>query len=370
LAAIGRTEDVRLAPSGRRLAIACYGRDRVAVADVEIAISADGPTVAVPHLYEFSSAVVREPHGIDFLDDDTLIVASRTGGVAVFRLPEAPAAAEAHLTPSVASDGGTEMTGSVAVHRLDDGRREVLVCNNSASTVTRHSITVNEIAPGAVAARKWLATPDGVAISADHRCVVVSNHDTHCVLVYEHTSMGEAAEPVGVLRGVHYPHGLRFAADGRFVLVADAGAPHVHVFERPNADWHGVSYPAATVRVMDDETFAAGRHNPQEGGPKGLDVDARTNVLVVTSERVPLAFFDFAAVLQRPDDFAGGQEAALRYELHALASAARLREAAAATRAELVAIMRTKAWRLTAPARRLYGALRRLRAARRPGGKT
>ena len=34
LGALGRTEDVRLSPGGKRLVIACYALDRIAVADV------------------------------------------------------------------------------------------------------------------------------------------------------------------------------------------------------------------------------------------------------------------------------------------------------------------------------------------------
>ena len=89
-----------------------------------------------------------------------------------------------------------------------------------------------------------------------------------------------------MLRGATYPHGLRFAADDRRLLVADAGAPYVHVFAA-DGSWQGASYPASTIRVMDDETFERARHNPQEGGPKGIDLDPRTKLLIVTSESTP-----------------------------------------------------------------------------------
>jgi hypothetical protein len=54
-----------------------------------------------------------------------------------------------------------------------------------------------------------------------------------------------------------------------------------------------------SLRVMDDRTFQLGRHNPQEGGPKGLDLDRSGRVVAVTSELQPLAFFDVAATLAR-----------------------------------------------------------------------
>ena len=43
---------------------------------------------------------------------------------------------------------------------------------------------------------------------------------------------------------------------------------------------------------MDDATFLRGRYNPEEGGPKGIDVDRDMSVLATTCEHQPLAFFD------------------------------------------------------------------------------
>ena len=94
-----------------------------------------------------------------------------------------------------------------------------------------------------------------------------------------------------------YPHGLRFTEDGRHLVVADAGAPCIHVFAARGGDWSGVHDPIATLEVMDDETFQRGRYNPQEGGPKGLDIDRTSRLLAVTSEHQPLALFDARQVL-------------------------------------------------------------------------
>ena len=132
LGTLGRTEDVRFAPSGRRLALAGFRNDRIAVADVEVA----GTTVAITRLRELASSSLHDPHGVDFLDEETLVVGNRKGGVVVFRLS---AASEDRvewtepLGPAVqaAADG----PGSVRV----DARRAALVCNNWANTITRHT---------------------------------------------------------------------------------------------------------------------------------------------------------------------------------------------------------------------------------------
>jgi hypothetical protein len=190
------------------------------------------------------------------------------------------------------------------------------------------------------------------------------------------------------LRHVFYPHGLRFSSDGRAIFVADAGAPYVHVYATDDQGWRGVHHPVATVRIMDESLFLRGRHGPEEGGPKGIDIDAGLNVLVATSEYQPLAFFDVPAMLEaastgtrvpvresattrsngasddEPFQESHREQRALevRYELHILEQS-RLRKAEAVARAEAVAVFlrNSMSWRMTAPVRRIGSALRRFR---------
>jgi hypothetical protein len=364
LSALGRTEDVRFSPSGDRLAFACYARSRVAIADVEIH---DGGVV-VSRLTEHVSPHLEEPHGLDFADDDTLLVADRAGGLATFRLPPRGADDELTLVGVLDDDPELDGSGSLAVRSAGSSRREVLVCNNWADSITRHALDERSVAVvGAVAIRKWLDLPDGLTVSGDGRWLAVSNHNSHTVLIYEDAHVHESADPVGLLRGARYPHGLRFGRDDRELLVADAALPYVHVFPAVSGGWRGARYPSAAIRVMDDATFVRGRNNPQEGGPKGIDVHPQANVLAVTAECVPLAFFDLSSAL---DGAQPAEEAGLGYELLVLEEAeqekARLREDAASAKARLAEVQRTKTWRLMQRPRHVYGAVRGLRPRRGP----
>jgi hypothetical protein len=363
LAALGRTEDVWLSPNGKRLAIACYAIDRIAVADIALTAS----EVRISRLELLSSPALGEPHGVDFLDHQTVVVAGRRSGLGVFRLPAAeapPGAWEVAPLLSLPVREPHDTPGSVVARRVDADTHELLVCVNWAHEVRRHTLTGERVSAGTIAARRWLEVPDGVAVSGDGAWTAVSSHATHTVHVYDTAALGEDAEPVGVLRGATYPHGLRFAADDSRLLVADAGAPYVHVFAAADGGWHGVSYPAATIRVLDDDAFTRFRTNPQEGGPKGIEVDPRTMVLAVTSEAAPLSCFDVAGIVERPWEARSDPEALLRYELESLAAREDLRSAAAAVdagvRARLAAIEGSLTWRLTEPARSLYRSVRRL----------
>ncbi len=206
-----------------------------------------------------------------------------------------------------------------------------------------------------------------------------SHDSTRSVLLHEYSaSLDEHTDPGGVLRGVSYPHGLCFSSDGRHLFVADAGAPEVHIYLRAGDDWFGVRRPESTIKIMDEAPFSRGHVNPQEGGPKGLDLNVDSTVLVVTSEFQPLAFFDVPAMLEQgsartarpsgaidaqmdehPSPLSQREQQALDVvrELNMTELEARVR----AAEATLARLTNSMSWRVTAPLRRLrsgFGGLR------------
>jgi|SRR5688572_6232588 len=327
---LGRTEDIRFSPSNRRLAIAAFNNNRIAVLDIGIVKPDTKKEVVLTGAFEFSSTSLNYPHGLDFLDDETLAVASRKAEVAIFKLPPT-GSCPADLSPVQILNAGNgsllESPGSIAAVRLDGALCELLICDNAGHSVTRQVIDCAascSLMSSEILLRKWLDLPDGVCISRDGQWIAVSNHNTHGVLLYARSaSLNKDSTPDGVLRGVYFPHGLRFSSDGRYLFVADAGAPFVHVYACDGQGWRGSRGPAASFRIMDDELFLRGRQNPQEGGPKGIDIDREANVLVATSEHQPLAFFDVEAMLTRTTPTSQVME--VEYELGILEQAERLR---------------------------------------------
>ena len=373
---LGRTEDVRFSPSNRRLAVASYYRNRIVVFDIDIASSSGATQVALTGGVELLSPALRLPHGLGFIDDNTLIVTSRgsedpVGGsaanVALFKLPPGEEIVRTHEVPPIArwpANGTTLLNapGSLAVTRVKEDVGEVLICNNDGHTVTRHLLDRN--ADGAlrnseVLLHKYLNIPDGVSVSPDRRWIAVSNHAAHNVLLFENSpALNSDAKPDGILRCVQYPHGVRFSANGRHLFVADTGAPYLHIYTQDSDQWRGVRHPVASVRIMDNAVFERGQHNPEEGGPKGLDLDASSKILVLTSECQPLAFFDVPVLLQHA--FAGGSEREKRilsisHELSLMQEIRMMAERAMETNA----LRNTMSWRITAPLRRLKSIFRR-----------
>ena len=330
LASLGRTEDIRFSPSSRRLAITAFNKSQIALLDVEVGKSGGAPEVTLTGGIEISSPALSYPHGVDFLDDQTIAVASRQGGVAIFRLPAANAN-DCDLSPLQFLGPGNgsivHTPGSVCVSHGEGGVCELLICNNYADNVSRHTVDRKagySIVESEILLGKWLNLPDGVCASRDRRWIAISNHNTHGVLIYERSdSLNKDSSPVGVLRGVSFPHGMRFSADGRHLFLADAGAPFVHVYACDDQGWHGARMPAASIRMMEGEIYRRGRNNPQEGGPKGIDFDRSMTVLATTCEHQTLQFLDAAAVLAAAS--AGSPMVEVEYELGALEVDARTR---------------------------------------------
>jgi WD40 repeat protein len=306
IASLGRTEDVQFSPSNRRLAVAAFHANRIAVFEVAISRAAGRPEVALTGVAHIEAATLKGPHGLCFLDEATIVVANREGSVEVFDVPAAGAAPNARTTPRRTVLGGPSgqvvTPGSVAAVGLDDGTIELLVCNNYVNCVTRHvldprrgfSATSDE-----TLLQRDLDVPDGICFSPDRRWMAVSNHNTHSVLLYDLSRrLGPDSEPDGVLRNVLCPHGVRFTFDHEFVLVADAAARYVNVYRKDGPSWRGTRDPVRLFPVMSAEVFARGRLNPQEGGPKGIDISKDTNVLVSTCASQTLAFFDLEAVVR------------------------------------------------------------------------
>jgi sugar lactone lactonase YvrE len=376
LAAVGRTEDLLLSPDGTRLAIAGFAESKVLLLETDPSErSVRFGRALLVHCDGFKS-----PHGLAWLDDETLIVANRAGRAPILRIPRRANAAEVTIEPAATlGELGVDLIatpGSVAARQLSDGISEVLVCNNFAHTLTRHLIDREHgctILASDVVARQGLDVPDGVTYSHSGRWVAVSNHNDRSVFIYEANRLGREDKPVGALRGMEYPHGLRFTPDDRAILVADAGTPFVRVYAQPQADWTGTHQPVDSIEVIEPRAFKRGHKNPEEGGPKGLVLTADGRVLCVTCEEEPLAIYELSERLTklglmpygpRPLPEAGDALAILRV---ALANARRAMaeqdwdhpDALRIVEAELEAMRSSKSWRLTYPLREAMRLLRR-----------
>ena len=294
LDALGRTEDVAAAPDGRSAVIAAFNRSELAWVDYEVVDEGGSREVVVSTATAMGHHLLSRPHGLTFLDQHTLVVANREAEVVCIEI-DAGRIESCRVLLDGTHRVPVHSPGSVAARWVTDELAELVVCNNYAHDVTRYLLDAVHgwaVVDAERLLAKGMAIPDGVAVSHDGEWVAISNHDTHSVFVYRNAAgLGPDSEPDGVLEGPNYPHGLVFSRDGTRLLLADAGLPYVYTYEVPAGDWAGTHRPVETTRVMDDDVFNRARYNPQEGGPKGIDMDA-SGIAMVTGDQLPLAFYD------------------------------------------------------------------------------
>lgn len=373
IAALGRTEDVSWSPNGRRIALAGIAVDKLLILGVDCRLEDGHKCIHVSDAMQVVSSSLKRPHGVCWVSDGTVAVASREGNVSFFDIPAAQRPVSAcRLQPlATVGKGDTELLkspGSLCARPLGSGLLELWVCNGFAHYVTHHLLDARSgltHVDAQVLMREGLEVPDGVALDPAGDWVAISNHDRHVVALYRNDARLEAAaRPSAELHGLSYPHGVCFAAGGSVLLVADAGTPHIALFRRAPQGWpDGASEPHALVRVLDDATFRKGQHNPREGGPKGVDVHEPWGLLVTTCAEQPLAFFDLEAILppdlRQQDTLAPAQAAGegLRTAMLRLARGVSAREALlmGAVRNEAALMRASWSWRVTAPLRSLAG---------------
>ena len=305
---LGQTEDVKLSPDQRRLAIVGLTEHKILVIDVT-PVHRDGSCVMTSEAcVEITCDAFVMPHGLDWIDDHTLIVANRERGLVVIAVP--PCDPQAHsvraepLLDMVSSDSSHIQTpGAVAVVRVGGDLFDVLSCNYSSQCVARHRLQRKEcfeVVEHDTFLDADFQIPDGVTMSEDGSLVAISNHCAKRVDIFADQHERDPHQRAICSLKVHgYPHGVRFAAGDRLLLTADAGRPYVHVFRRGAGGWGGISKPTVSIRVIDEKAFRLGHRNDEEGGPKGLDVSGDGTFFVVSCEAVPIAFFAFADTAAR-----------------------------------------------------------------------
>ncbi len=308
LASLGRTEDVQFSPDDRRLAIVGFKQNKVLILDIKIKTAKNKILVLCEDWLEITSPSFNYPHGLFWIDNSTLIVANRGAEAPILKIPlKKPDNKTVEILPveTIRHDRDRlHSPGSVSVSKIGRDLYDVVICNNYAHNVSRHLLDERDNFSAKGSCRllaKGLDVPDGISHSHSGEWLAVSNHNRNAVFIFRNdSSLDEESDPVGKLRGLSYPHGLRFSRDDRYIFVADAGAPIVHVFKMDYRGWSGKHFPVYELRVMDEETFKRGHINLKEGGPKGIDLTSDDRVLAVSCEEEPIVFFDMRKMIDTP----------------------------------------------------------------------
>lgn len=377
LSRLGRTEDIHFSPDRRRLAIAGINKNKILILEIDITSEENTRRITLTDHLEISSDCLNQPHGVTWIDNQNIIVANRGGEAAILQLPDSKPSSRRVKIPALHIIHADEVDllntpGSVAVSEIGMSLHEIYICNNFSNYVSRHILDTRNntvIRGGAILLCDGLEIPDGVTLSHNSQWIAISNHNDNSIFLYENTrELGPHSKPSCILRGVNCPHGLRFSADGQTLLVADAAAPFVYLYKSTNVGWSGECRPVTSFRVMNEECFTRGQYNPQEGGPKGIDIDFHTGVLVVTCEKQPIAFIDTGITAPPCSEVSSSKELTASQAERVRSVLLGQIEAVAQSRAlitgrykdEIRELHTSSSWRVTAPLRRLMNIFRKI----------
>lgn len=316
-----RTEDVRFSPSGRRLAVVATN-GRLLLFTVDITVKPIKVTLEV----DLYSSFLMVPHGVEFLNENVIVVANRNGKLVFFNIHKTTAwkkseEIEPFQVISSSLFGEPGKTRKLRERDLFCGPGSVrafggnlyVTCNymNTVSTYSYHfDRDVLHIKEGSVIAHEGLSVVDGIAISLDGSLMALSDHDHHRVAIYRRDDNNKNHEsecekhnefkPACSLFDIdmHFPHGLRFDNKGERLFAVDAGGRFIHVFET-TSNWHSDMFHSSLKTFgIELDAFNKSRDAVSdefrllEGGGKGLDIDPSGQILVVTCRNQSLRFFE------------------------------------------------------------------------------
>jgi len=304
-----RSEDVRFSPSGRLLVVATTQRKILL-----FAVDTEARPIQAEFLTALSSPDLNAPHGVDWINEETIVVANRGGtGLSFFRIPRAnqwEPETEMAPTSTVQSKwfGAVGETRTLRVRNIITGPGSARVqggylyagCNKS-NTITRHRIldgpTCDE---GELIAQEGIEIPDSAAISPDGAWLAVGDHDHHRVLTFrigEASSCGQLTD-----QRMAHPHGVAFDPSGTLLIAADAGGRSLFIFHAPRGEWNQQQAAAISeTEGVDESVFdrvqaeTAELVRALEGGTKGVDLSKDGRVLVTTCRGQTLRFFELHA---------------------------------------------------------------------------
>lgn len=302
-----RTEDIRFSPSGRILAVvATSGNIYLFAVD-----TSSRPIQVTKHAI-LHSANLASPHGIDFVSEDVVVVANRSGWITFYRIPDVKIWQD-NMNIEPIHEMGSEWFGSKGSTRKSNGRmvncgpgsirvrdRQLFVCCNNRSSVTAHPFTLRkekiETGEGTIVAQKELEIPDGLSLSRDGKWIAVGDHEYRRITIYrsaDQLPLCELRDPE-----LSHPHGICFDPTGQALYVADAGERGMHVFVSADEWATSMNRSSFTIPAVEQEAFrktkdsVAEKYRALEGGIKGVDVDSTGRILATTCQNQMLRFFE------------------------------------------------------------------------------
>ncbi len=300
-----RFEGIAYSPSGNTLAVAASDRDTI----LFYRRQSDGRFEDQPYSFLSFDAGIKYPHDLSFTECDgydLLAVAQRWSALTVFR--------RRHDADYFEREPVFEINGRKSRLNYSDGAAfvppnssHIAACNLRSNTVSFYEWTPGpsptfKREPVFELKHESISSPDGLAFSSCGRWLAVANHGDQTVAIFERSAPGlpeYSAPPVVILsdESLQYPHSLCFIPDSDHLVVTNAGANYLSVYEPQNdvdkRTWN--SSPVVKKVIGPDSFFKEiNATNKMEGGPKGIACHDKNLAVCSPSHGVQIFSFDIA----------------------------------------------------------------------------
>ena len=250
------------------------------------------------------------PHDVAFSlsgDIELLAVAQRGGAIAIFEKNRA--------NDDYGPDPVFEIRGPKTKLNFSDGvafvpphNAYLAACNleiRSTSFYRRlsHSPIGFELEPVFELKHRSFSNPDGLAFSQCGRWLAIANHGNHSISMFQRRNrilsggkLRYGPEPVTIIKdpGLRHPHSVAFTPETNHLVVTNAGANYISVYEpqRHNFGMRWSQSPVVQKTVGPDRLFKeVNARNKMEGGPKGIAIHKSS--LAICSPEHGIKIFSF-----------------------------------------------------------------------------
>lgn len=256
------------------------------------------------------SAGLNYPHDVSFSqsgDTELLAVAQRGGAIAIYEKNRANDNFGPHPAFEICGPK-TKLNfsdGVAFVPPIDD---YLAACNLEIGSIcfyrrVSHSPIGYELEPVFELKHRSLSHPDGLAFSQCGRWLAIANHRNHSISMFQRRNrllsggkLKYGPEPVTIIKdpGLRHPHSVAFTPETNHLVVTNAGANYISVYEPQSHDFRmrWSQAPVVQQTVGPDHIFKeVNARNKMEGGPKGIAINGCS--LAICSPEHGIKIFSF-----------------------------------------------------------------------------
>lgn len=264
---IGRSESVKVSPSGNKIAYSSFDLNEVIIFDYVV----DYEGIQIQRNMRFGTGL-NSPHGLAWINEHTIVVANRDGPAVVFNVSDN---ACNYIIDIKEMSKSNDVTVSVSPQNI---RLYFCKTNNRIDYCDLNN-NWNASFCGSLNTLVDLQVPDGIALSPSGKILAITSALDNRIVIYNienqtHHTLGNTDRP----------HSVCFVTD-ELILTTGGNDPCVVCWNMSD------NHLACKLRILNKRQFSL-RYNDTEGGVKGICSCPRNRIIFLTCPNAPFLAVD------------------------------------------------------------------------------